>query len=120
MRPDNIKNVTEAECMQMIDQLTKKSIVVFAKFEGECFKSVVNSPAKYAHTSDECMQWCSQLLIVRLFLFPLYEQSARMEKCNKRSNGQPEYPKCEVSDLQFGNGRIDDLFVWHFRSGKGV
>lgn len=47
MQPDNISNVTAVECEQLTDKFTKKHIIIFDKFDGDCFNKVTKTPALY-------------------------------------------------------------------------
>lgn len=41
----NIRDVTPDECIAISSNLTKKHIVVFDEFEGECFEAIRKTPA---------------------------------------------------------------------------
>lgn len=42
---DNIKEVTQAECVNLAGNFTRKHIVIFDEFEGECFETIRKTQA---------------------------------------------------------------------------
>lgn len=43
----NIKDVTPTECLNLAGNFTKKHIVIFDEFDGECFEAIKNTQALY-------------------------------------------------------------------------
>lgn len=42
---NNIKEVTPAECITLMGRFTRKHIVVFDEFEGDCFETIRKTSA---------------------------------------------------------------------------